>query len=153
MIKEQNNIDSNHKNYMPIWKLSLYCLLTLNLYQFIWFYKSWKFVEFKKQKKLSAWGRSLTSFLPILVLIWPFLLFKDIYSVISKTTKLNVIFIATILTAFIGVTNCFAYENNQSKIIALFSFLPLLVVQFNLNKYINGVKRSYTERSQKFIAV
>ncbi len=132
----KNNIKSiDYLAIMPVWKLALYCIFTFNLYQFYWFYKSWKFIEYHKQKNFNPLIRTLATFLPVLILILPFILFKEIYSIINPQEKTKSVITAIILTFLFAGINSFMYEESIYKWVAYLTFLPLLIVQHHLNNY------------------
>ncbi|OGI02909.1 MAG: hypothetical protein A2Y25_09860 [Candidatus Melainabacteria bacterium GWF2_37_15] len=134
MNSNQENQIENVYYIMPVWKLALYCVLTLNLYQFYWFYKSWKFVKYHKPSKIiNPVIMSLLSGGPILIVILPFILFQKIYSIIKIQSKIKNIIMAIVLTLVFAVTDSFKYEKNIYMWIAFFTFIPLLIIQHDIN--------------------
>jgi len=134
-MSNEIKINPEYSNYMPVWKLALYCILTLGLYDYYWFYRNWKFIKIFKQKKLNPLIRSVTSWAPILMIIWPFILFKELYSIIKNYSKTKCILIALTLTFLFAGINSFRYEKGNYKWIAFFTFIPLFIVQHDINIY------------------
>lgn len=133
MTENYNKEEINYSTHLHVWKLALYCIFTLNLYQFYWFYRNWEFVKHYKDKKLNPFIRAALTFAPILILVLPFILFKEIYSIIKKQSKTKNIIIAIILTLLFAGINSFMYGDGIYKWIAYLTFLPLLVVQHDIN--------------------
>ncbi|OGI02910.1 MAG: hypothetical protein A2Y25_09865 [Candidatus Melainabacteria bacterium GWF2_37_15] len=132
---QENQIESSYY-IIPVWKLALYCILTLGLYEFYWFYKSWKFVkEYKQSKIIRPVILSLVHNFSILILILSFILFKEIYSIIKIQSKIKTIITAIVLAFLYAMIESFKWEKDIFMWVEIFTFLPLLIVQHDINIY------------------
>lgn len=121
----------------PIWKLVILDILTLGLYQMIWFYKYWKTIRDTKKEKISPFWRALFAGVSC------FWLFPILEKYILKHH----------LTAFSGIGMAIIYlllcatcnAPDPIWILCSLTIVPIIIIQLKINE-IN--KNSYPNATQ-----
>jgi len=80
IIPSKTNLYDKYSNAQPIWKLFLLSILTVNLYNYYWYYRNWHYLRKQTGLDIKPGLRTLGLFVPILGWILVYNQFDDIRS-------------------------------------------------------------------------
>jgi len=134
-INAPNVVEEKYSNVIPLWKFSLLSLATLGIYEFVWFYKTWKFFQKKDGLKIRPLWRAIFG------LIWCESLANTIKSLL-KSKKLTCTYIPLLVGISYIVSNLSVTVRFGNwkftpiiDLIVYFDFLLLLPLVNSMNKY------------------
>ncbi|MEN9852422.1 MAG: hypothetical protein RI996_365 [Candidatus Parcubacteria bacterium] len=145
MDETQNKINQvlNTERYsrvIPIWKYSLYSLITFGIYNIVWFYKTWKMLAEELDLRIMPLARAL------LQLFFVIQFGQAVQKLLEKNT-LPVMFSPINLgVAFILISVISGFLPTPFVLLALFTFVPLLPFVEALNSYYMVVDKEYQQK-------
>jgi hypothetical protein len=145
MDETQNRIDQvlsteRYSRVIPIWKYSLYSLITFGIYNVVWFYKTWKILAEELNLTISPLARALLQ-------IFFVIQFGQAVQKLLEKNSIPVTFSAFSLGAgFILISLLSGILPSPFVLIALFAFVPLLPFVEGLNSYYAVVDKEYQQK-------
>lgn len=121
-------------NVQPVWHFVLLSLFTFSLYQFYWFYRSWKQLRLHEGWDISPGWRTVGLFIPIVNLIIIYGLLKHIRD-FAEAAESGRLFSAGWIMFGWTIINALSYLPDPFWLLAFLSIWPLGVVQGALNSY------------------
>lgn len=145
MDETQNKIDQvlNTERYsrvIPIWKYSLYSLITFGIYNVVWFYKSWKMLAEELKLNIMPLTRALLQ-------IFFVIQFGQAVQKLLEKNSLPVTFsVLSLGVGFILISLLSGILPSPFILVALFAFVPLLPFVEALNSYYAIVDKEYQQK-------
>lgn len=137
-------MENNNKNSLlcqPLWELTLLSVLSFGLYYFYWFYLNWKFMKETGKVKINPIWLTIPLFFPVFNFFIPYFLFKNIYSFLNPKDKNIINHLKALMITFTFVwIYTYYYQPMPYKVLAYFAFIPILIVQFSVNKFYKEVE-------------
>jgi hypothetical protein len=141
MDETQQQIDKvlntvRYSRVLPIWRFALLSIVTLGIYNIIWFYKTWNMLAAELKLQILPLVRALLQIffiIPLGIRLKQFLLIKGI------EPNFNPIYLGI---AFIAIIIFPAFLSTPFALIVVFTFVPLIPMVEALNVY-------YTEQDKE----
>lgn len=117
-----------YSKVIPVRKFILLSISTLNVYQFFWFYKNWKFLKGEKKLDVSPFWRSLFGHF----FIWSL---ADHIQIYLKEKNIISYYSPIAIWLLFFAMSYFAKLPTPYYILFFFSFIPLLPLVKSMNRY------------------
>lgn len=127
----KDNID--YATDEPLWKIPVLFIITLGFYGVFWFYMNMRFIKFiKNQDDFSPWFAILWK-IPLI----PYYTFLNLLHIFYPNSKKQN-HLKTILLVIILYVILYANKlHTPYCLISSFAFIPLIIMQIEVNKYIH----------------
>lgn len=125
---QQNNQKEKFSRVIPTWKFILLSVITLGIYELVWFYRNWKLLKTEKDLKISPFWRAF--FAPV----WAGSIAGHIQKYLKEKSNPS-----NYSPTLIGITYFLIFILHKLPdpywIVSYFTFLPILPLLNNMNNY------------------
>lgn len=141
-----------YSEYQSVRNFCILCFFSFGIYKVYWFYKHWRFLRYERQLNIMPALRTLFT------IFTGFSLFRQFYKLsvekgYQEKPMLGFLFIAYILLSLS------AYLPDIERVIALFSFVPLLPVLRMMNFYYlkeqpnYNIRKKFSKGEKRFLLI